>query len=285
VPGHVLRDAQDLYRAMQMTWNEVKGRRTATGFYLAGYSLGALNAAFVAHLDDQRKVFDFERVLMINSPVSLYNSISLLDRMIENIPGGEDNFDLFFQRLVNAFSDAYQRSQDSVGFGDEFLALVFEALQPKNEELAALIGVAFRLSSGSMMFTTDVMTDYGFIKPSGLVLDRHADLSRYRQVSHRLGFTDFYHEYFYPYYKEDYPDMDRDAFINEMGLWSIRSYLQGADNVYVMHNEDDVILAPGEINFFRDVFGQRAKIYPWGGHLGNMMFVENAAHMVGVITR
>ena len=285
VPGHVFRDAQDLYRAMQMTWNEVKGSRTATGFYLAGYSLGAFNAAFVAHLDDQRKVFDFERVLMINPPVSLYNSISLLDRMIENIPGGEDNFDQFFERLVTVFSDVYRRSQDNVGFGEDFLALVFQAMQPKNEELAALIGVSFRLSSGSMMFTTDVMTDYGFIKPKDLVIDKHADLSNYRRVSHRLGFTDFYHEFFYPYYREEYPDMDRDAFIESMGLSSIRSYLQNADNIFVMHNEDDIILAPGEIDFFRDVFGERAKIYPWGGHLGNMMFVENTAHMVGVITQ
>ena len=285
VPGHVHRDAEDLYRAMEMTWNDIKGSRTATGFYLTGYSLGAFNAAFVANLDNQRKVFDFERVMMINPPVSLYNSISLLDRMIENIPGGEDNFDQFFERLVRVFSDVYKRSQDNVGFGEDFLTLVFQAMQPKNEELAALIGVSFRLSSGSMMFTTDVMTDYGFIKPKGLVIDKHADLANYRRISQRVGFTDFYHEFFFPYYREEYPGMDRDGFINEMGLSSIREYLKNADNVFVMHNEDDIILAPGEINFFRDVFGSRAKIYPWGGHLGNMMFVENAAHMVGVITQ
>ena len=285
VPGHVFRDAEDLYRAMQATWNDIKGSRSATGFYLAGYSLGAFNAAFVAHLDAQRKTFDFERVLLINPPVSLYNSISLLDRMIENIPGGEDNFDQFFQRIVRAFTDVYERSEDNVGFGEEFLALVFEALQPKDEELAALIGVSFRLSSGSMIFTTDVMTDYGFIKPKGLKIGKYDDLTNYRRVSFRLGFTDFYHEFFYPYYREDYPDMDRDAFIRAMGLWSIRDYLAAADNIFVMHNEDDIILAPGEIDFFRDVFGRRAKVYPWGGHLGNMMFVENSAHIVGVITQ
>jgi pimeloyl-ACP methyl ester carboxylesterase len=285
VPGHVFRDAQDLYRAMEKTWNDIKGNRTATSYHLVGYSLGAFNAAFVANLDNERKLFDFERVLLINPPVSLYNSISLLDRMIENIPGGEDNFDQFFERLVKVFTDVYKRQQDSVGFGDDFLAKVFAAMQPKDEELAALIGVSFRLSSSSMMFTTDVLTDYGFIKPKGLVIDKHADLTRYRQVSSRLGFTDFYHEFFYPYYREEYPDLDRDGFIEAMGLSSIADYLRGAENVFVMHNEDDVILAPGEIDFVKDVFGQRAQIYPVGGHLGNMMYRDNTAHMVGVIAQ
>ena len=283
VPGHVHRDAADLYRAMEMTWNDIRGNRNATGFYLAGYSLGAFNAAFVSYLDAEQQKFNFERVVLINPPVSLYNSISLLDRMIENIPGGEDNFDQFFERLITTFSDVYQRSSDNVGFGDEFLALLFQALQPKDEELAALIGVSFRLSSGSMLFTSDVMTDYGFVKPAELTLDRYDDISKYRRITQRLGFTDFYHEFFYPFYQDEYPNMDRDGFIKTMALPSIRDHLQNSDNIFVLHNEDDIILAPGEINFFRDVFGDRARIWPWGGHLGNMLYRENAAHMVKVV--
>ncbi|MEP5763141.1 MAG: hypothetical protein ABJ308_01040 [Halieaceae bacterium] len=282
VPGHVTRDAQDLYRAMQKTWNEVKGSRSATSHYLTGYSLGALNAAFVAQLDDQKQVFNFDKVLLINPPVSLYNSISLLDRMAENIPGGEDNFGIYFNNLVRVFTDVYKRQKDAVEFGDEFLVTVFKAMQPKDEELAALIGVAFRISSGSMVFTTDVMTDFGFVKPKGLVLGRYADLTPYRQVTARLGFTDFYHEFFYPFYKDEYPGMDRDAFIRNMSLHSIRDYLAGADKISVMHNADDVILEPGEIDFFTEVFADRAKIYPVGGHLGNMEYAENTAHMIGV---
>jgi len=40
-------------------------------------------------------------------------------------------------------------------------------------------------------------------------------------------------------------------------------------------------LAPGEIDFFREVFGERAKIYPHGGHCGNMAYPDNLAFMVG----
>ena len=41
-------------------------------------------------------------------------------------------------------------------------------------------------------------------------------------------------------------------------------------------------LEPGEIDFFPRVFGDRAKIYPKGGHCGNMDHRDNVAHMVNV---
>ena len=47
-----------------------------------------------------------------------------------------------------------------------------------------------------------------------------------------------------------------------------------------MHNADDIILAPGEIEFFRQVFGNRAKIYPRGGHCGNMAYRDNVTYLV-----
>lgn len=192
VVGHAEKDAEDLYRVMEMITNKLKGDIEVTSFNLTGYSLGAFNSAFVAKLDEERKSFNFRRVLLINPPVSLYNSISLLDRMVENIPGGEDNFDEFFNKLVEGFSKIY-KDQDDIG-GD-FLYQAYKAMDLKDEELAALIGVSFRISSGSLVFTSDVMTDFGYVKPKGLVLDRYADLTVYDQVVTRLGFTDYYHDF------------------------------------------------------------------------------------------
>jgi hypothetical protein len=67
-----------------------------------------------------------------------------------------------------------------------------------------------------------------------------------------------------------------------MSLTTIEDYLQRSEKIEVMHNQDDIILESGEIDFFPRVFGERAKIYPRGGHLGNLQFVENATHMVNV---
>ena len=281
VVGDAQRDAKDLYRVMEMIWAKLDGDIDVTSFNLTGYSLGAFNSAYVAKLDEERKSFDFRKVLLINPPVSLYNSISLLDRMTQNIPGGTDNFDVFFNKLVKAFSQVY-KDEDEIG-GD-FLYQAYKALDLKDEELAALIGVSFRISSASLVFTSDVMTDYGYVKPKGLILDRYADTSVYNQVMSRLGFTDYYHDFFYPYYKKDYPDMSRDEFIHSISLREIADYLRNSPKITVMHNQNDVILEPGEIDFFNEVFGDRATIYPYGGHCGNMNYRDNVAHMVGTFT-
>ena len=52
-----------------------------------------------------------------------------------------------------------------------------------------------------------------------------------------------------------------------------------------MHNFDDVILEPGEINFFSEVFGDRATIYPYGGHIGNINYIDNVAHMIATFNK
>ncbi len=175
VVGHAERDAEDLYRVMEMIWAELKPDITATSFNLTGYSLGGFNAAFVSKLDEERKSFNFKHVLLINPPVSIYNSISLLDRMTQNIPGGVDNFDTFVDDLIHAYTSVYKESTDAVG--DDFLYKAYKALDLKDEQLAALIGTSFRISSSSLVFTSDVMTDYGYIKPKGLPLDRYSDLA------------------------------------------------------------------------------------------------------------
>jgi hypothetical protein len=281
VVGHAQKDAEDLYRVMELIWKTLDEKIDATSFNLTGYSLGAFNSAYVSRLDEERKSFNFRRVLLINPPVSLYNSISLLDRMTENIPGGEDNFGKFFNKLVEGFSRIYKQEDE---IGSDFLYEAYRGMDLKDEELAALIGVSFRMSSGSLVFTSDVMTDYGYVKPKGLLLDRYADISTYGQVVNRLGFTDYYHNFFYPFYKADSPDMSRDEFIAAISLNEIADYLRNSPKITVMHNQDDVILEPGEIEFFNDVFGDRATIYPHGGHCGNMSYRDNVAHMVATFT-
>jgi hypothetical protein len=52
----------------------------------------------------------------------------------------------------------------------------------------------------------------------------------------------------------------------------------------MMTNADDLILAPGEIEFLRDTFGERATIWPTGGHCGNMEQKDVVAFMVDFFT-
>jgi len=281
VTGHAVHDAEDLYHVMELIQAKLLKKTEITDYFLTGYSLCGFNAAFVSMVDEQRKAFNFKRVLLINPPVSLYNSISLLDRMLENIPGGIDNFTSYYNGIVSAFGKVYVRAK-RLDFGDDFLYQAYEALDPKNEQLAALIGLSFRFSSAHLAFASDVMTDYGYVKPKNVRFTRNTDPGVYREVVFRLGFTDYFHDYFYPYYKNLDPTLNRHRMVEESSLTHIEDYLRHADHIYVMHNHNDLILEPGEIDFFPRVFGERAKIFPTGGHLGNMEYKDNVEHMVNV---
>jgi hypothetical protein len=39
-------------------------------------------------------------------------------------------------------------------------------------------------------------------------------------------------------------------------------------------------MAAGEIDYLQTVFKDRAKVYPTGGHCGNMDYKENVAYML-----
>ncbi|MDG2271218.1 MAG: hypothetical protein P8L39_02870, partial [Halioglobus sp.] len=118
VVGHSERDAEDIYRVFEMIWAELKQDIQVTSFNITGPSLGGFNAAYVSKLDEERKLFNFERVLLINPPVSLYNSISILDRMTQDIPGGVDNFDRFANRLMHAYASTFKGA--TAGTDDNF---------------------------------------------------------------------------------------------------------------------------------------------------------------------
>ncbi|MGD2074530.1 MAG: alpha/beta hydrolase [Gammaproteobacteria bacterium] len=281
VTGHATKDAEDLYHVMELIWDKLKKKAEVTNFFVTGYSLGGFNTAFVTLLDEERKVFDFKAALLINPPVSLYSSISLLDRMLENIPGGPDNFPQYYNDLVTKFSKVYKRA-DRLDFNEEFLYDVYQEFKPRDEELAALIGLSFRFSSAHLAFTSDVMTDFGYIKPKNVELTRNSSPGQYTKVAFRLGFTDYFHEFFYPYYKAQDPTLTRERLVEEMSLTHIEDYLRESDKIYVIHNANDVILEPGQIDFFPRVFGDRAKIYPTGGHCGNMGDRRVVGHMLSV---
>lgn len=286
MPGHLVKDSEDLYRVMETIYAQIHDKVKVSKFYLTGYSLGGAQAAFIAKLDEERKSFNFEKVLMINPPVSLFSSVSILDNMLEdNIPGGRNNFAAFFDEIMSEVTKAYTKLEH-VDFNDNFLYRIYENKHEKinPKRVSALIGLSFRISSSNMIFTSDYLTNGGYILPKNHRLRRTESTTGYFEVAMRTTFIDYFHERFYPFFHAQQPDLTEKALIYDTSLESIADYLGSAKKIAVVHNEDDIILAPGQINFFRTVFGARAHIYPRGGHCGNMAYKDNVKYMVDFFT-
>ena len=268
VPGKLEDDAKDIYRVMQMIMKEAGDWLPVTDYYLTGYSLGATQSAYLSKLDEEERVFNFKKVLMINPSVSLFNSVEIIDDMLEkNIPGGVENFQAFWDDMFKTFSDAYDAS-DAVVFGPEFLYKAYEKKrqdpdhQPDDGRMSALIGFAFRISSMSMVFTSDVMSNSGVIKPKNLELSRNENMADYGKVTARMRFINYFDEILYPYYKAKQPGLSRQAMLDALGLKNIDSYLRNTTKISMVTNVDDIILAPGEVDFLRQVFQDRGKFFP-----------------------
>lgn len=286
MPGHAEGDAQDLYRVMETILQENKDRVEVTDFYVTGYSLGGFNAAFVSKLDEERKAFNFKKVLMINPPVNLFESVGILDKMLDkNIPGpAATDFNTYLDDLMERFTEAYALDDD-LNFNDEFLYRVYEkgieeGQIPKKERLEALIGTSFRLSSANMITTADFATQSGYIFPKGHEFSKTETTTPYFKVAVRTSFVDYINDMYVPYYKEKDATATRDSLVSESSLKAIESYLRNSSKIGLMHNVDDIILAPGEIDYIKGVFGDRAKIYPRGGHCGNMAHRDNLNYTV-----
>jgi len=287
IPGRTSEDAADLYRVMKAIWEEQRQRLEVTDFYVTGYSLGGTNAAFVTKLDERQRVFNFKKVLLINPPVNLYNSVGILDAMLDrNIPGPvAPDFNTFLERVIKRFTEVYSRNDD-LNFNDEFLYRIYEEgvdaqKPPAKANLEAIIGAAFRISSANMLATADFVAQRGFVVPRNHQFRVSESTTPYFKVAARTSFIDYFNDMYVPYFLEKDPASSRTSLIRESSLESIEPYLRGAEKIGVVHNADDIILAPGEIDYFRQVFGSRAKIYPRGGHCGNLEHRDNLAYITG----
>ena len=279
VPGDLAEDAADLYQAMETAWKQVEGDIEVSSFHLGGYSLGATQAAFVAKLDEERQVFNFRKILMINPPVSLYSSASRIEELLKKIPGGAKKQGIFFNRMLSKFSQFY-RYGNFVAINDDFLYSIYAEGLYSQEETAGLIGLTFRINLAGMIFSSDVMTNSGYVVPMNRVLSSTDSVFDYFLVSTHLSFMDYFNEYLYPYFQKLRPGLTKQAFIESLSLRSIEEYLKSSAKFGVMTNENDFIMTKEELAYLRQIFGDRLKIYPRGGHLGNLEYKENLTHMV-----
>lgn len=279
VPGHLAEDAADLYRVMEQIWNECKGSIEVTDFSLAGYSLGGTEAAFVARLDEERKVFDFRRVLMLNPAVSIYTSVAKIEGLLDRIPGGSRRIGAFYNRVMAKSTDFYRKG-DFVAIDDDFLFAAYNARILDRDEAGGMIAVSFRISTAGMIFASDVMTQGGYVVPKNRELKNSDSLEDYFWTSLHLSFLDYFDEYFVPFFQSRHPGLTKEELVEALSLKSIESYLAASPKISVITNEDDFILAPGEIDYLRRVFGPRLKVYPRGGHLGNLEHRDNMAFLI-----
>lgn len=290
LPGYLPDDTRDTYQVMVRAWDLVKDDIDASGFVIAGYSLGGISAAFLARHDETARNFNFSRALMINPPVDLYNSVTLLDSYLtRNIQVGHSG--AFLDEVIEHVAVAYQPDL-GMGLDDDFLYRAYQmnresgmkdrwAASPHPDQ--ALVGLSFRISSAAMVFAGDVMSRSGYIAPAGKKFDRKESLEYYVFASSHVTFPQYVDELLLPTLIKTHPGATRESLLHEASLKGIEPWLRGNTKVWALSNADEIILAPGELDYMKGVLGERIRVYPRGGHCGNILQRDTVRDIVGVL--
>lgn len=271
VPGQLQNDARDLYRVMGMVASDLAQEIAVSEYHVGGYSLGATHTAFVSQLDRQEQRFRFKTAVMINPAVNLYDSVNRLDAMVaDNLAQDQAGVTQFIDQLFDQIVALYN-SSDQVDFADPaFVYRAYSTLEPPESELELLIGLAFRLTSNDMAFTSDVMTNAAYVVPKNAQLTATTSLTNVMLEGLRLNFVDFFDGLYVPALQRREPGVTRTELIARASLRAIEGYLRQDQRVVLLGTQDDVILSRDEMLWLENVFGERARIFPTGGHCGSM---------------
>ena len=291
-PGYSPQDAKDLYAVMRAIKQQQQQRSLeVTQWHLTGYSLGGLQAAFVSHLDEQEQAFNFKRVLLLNPPVNLYTSVSNLNQLAQTQVVDAKETRTFYQLLLDKLSRHFTRK----GRFDLNEALLFDFQNSpeklNDNELAMLIGSAFRFMAADINFTSDLINRRGIITPPQKKIYDGTNLTPFFKQALLCDFECYIQDQLLPFWRTHFKQQhttpeatvassDLDVLIQASSLYALTDYLKASSKMGVMHNADDIILGQGDLDFLQRNFAERFTLYPYGGHLGNLAYPDNAADIL-----
>ena len=282
IPGMLIRDNEDIYKAMKLAYNKIKDQVDVTDFYIMGYSLGGANAAVLSYIDEKEKAFNFKRVFMVNPPVELYDSAVKLDKYLDDYTGGKS---AGIERLLNTTLARVKGGLTSeyANIGADTIYNIVKGDILSDAEKKAYIGLAFRLTSTDLNFISDFITKSHIYTKNPEKVDKFTNMKEYFKAVNFATFEDYVNKIGFPYYKKYNKDFTIEDLKREASLRVIEDYLRTSPKIAAVTNADELILNEKDIDYLKDIFKDRLIIYPKGGHCGNMFYKENVDVMVKFI--
>ena len=282
VPGLLLEDNEDIYKAMKLAYNKIKDQVEVTDFYIMGYSLGGSNAAVLSYIDEKEKAFNFKRVFMVNPPVNLYDSAVKLDKYLEDYTGGKS---AGIEKLLNTTLAKIKGGLTSeyANIGADTIYNIVKGDILSDSEKKAYIGLAFRLTSTDLNFISDFITKSHIYTKNPEKVDKYTNMKEYFKAVNFATFEDYVNKIGFPYYKKYNKDLTTEDLKEKASLRVIEDYLRTSPKIAAVTNADELILNEKDFAFLKDVFKDRLIIYPKGGHCGNMFYKENVDIMLKFI--
>jgi hypothetical protein len=275
-PGHAPADARDLYEVMQKCLSTLRDRYDVkiTAINFVGVSLGALEGAYLSVIDADERKIDIGKYLLVNPPVDLSYARKKLDEWgaLQKKFGRDKSADIVAKAVAIVESFSEERRDDPAVF--DRLAKKFANFT--TEELQFLIAGNLQSQLSELVYVTQVIYDQG-------VLTAPKDQVRKRiQEAKKFTFTDYNEKIAVPLWRRQAtePQVDLESFIKQGSLARILDRLRNNSKVHIMHNADDFLAERKSIEELKEALGDQVRLYPYGGHLGNLWFPENKEYVL-----
>lgn len=255
-PGYTRADAKDLYHHIARVLDDINEEHPGKvkDISIVGYSLGALQAAFLTRNDVIEHRLNVKRYVLLSPPVNLIYGLTTLDKYYSTWK----NWDAV--TLTNNRNMA-------VGFykGYSYGALKTDSYLPVTEEQASfVIGFMFRMSLG------DVMKK---------IIERHpmeifGEVSSWKQQEFEKQLERYgYQRYVDTFLKEAHPTIfsTSEPFKHVNGICSLPAManeLKQNKNIVCLHTADDFLLNDYDRNWLKRAMGDRLVMLDHGSHLG-----------------
>ena len=278
-PGYTPDDARDLYAAMQRVLAVLQSGHNvkATRITFLGLSLGALEGAYLALLDADHGKIGIARFVLVNPPLDVYSVLKQLDEWdaLKEKLGPQRAQELLAKATAIGEAFAQQRRDDEAAF--DSVAKGFSGFS--REELQFLIAAYLQTAVPELVTVTQAIHDQG-------VLPAPPDQVRKRlQEAKDMTFTDYTEKIAIPIWRAETGQADASVatFTERGSLAAITDRLKGNPRVFILHNADDFLADRASIERLKEGLGDQVKIYPYGGHLGNLWYPPNKSYVLRLL--
>jgi ABC-type transporter lipoprotein component MlaA/pimeloyl-ACP methyl ester carboxylesterase len=221
-----------------------------------GFSMGAFQALHMAANESKHDagLMKFDRYLAINPPVSLHHGVVRIDGF-NNAPMAwpEDKRDFL---AGNALHKAAKMMKMPPSDGPP----PFDRIESE-----FLIGLTFKLTLRDAIFSSQWRNNMGVLKTP---LSKWRRDPCYEEILN-YSYRDYFIKFVLPYYQTK--GISLADFRREGNLINYGGKLRANPNVRVLTNRNDFLLKAEDLSWLQSTLGgKRLKVFPNGGHLGNL---------------
>jgi phospholipid-binding lipoprotein MlaA len=260
LPGYAPADCDDVVNALKLISADLRKWQgdKITGTSLTGVSHGGYFTLMIAAREAAGELggLSFDRYVAVNPPRQLAHAAQLLDEMFD-APLAWPADERRKRMEVSIYKALY--------FADNGLD-VSGNIPLTRTESDFLIGLTFRYTLMSVIVDSQRRNNLGILKVNPAKFVRQDSVREIRQINY-AGYTE---HFVLPYLIKTGRVTSREQVLANTDLTQSTELLRHNPKIRVQICEDDFLLTPTDLPWFRSTFGNHLTDYPVGGHLGNL---------------